>query len=275
MTTERIRIEVTQNGARAVRRDLEGLGAGADRASRSLGGLGSALKAAVAGAAVREVVRVADAHTNLSNRLRVVTRDEREMGAVRSELFRVANQTRGSVTDLSAVYGRLALTTRNLGLTQREVLELTESLQQATVLGGSSAQEASAALIQLSQGLGAGALRGQELNSVLEQTPMVAKVIADQLKVNVGDLKTLGEEGRITGRQIVDAFKSAREELAEKFGKSVPTVGQSIEVLKNVVTGLTGEIDSATSATAGLSTRILEFSEKLEKATPQDRKSVV
>lgn len=268
MADERIHIRVTSDGAKATRRDIEGLGAGADRASRSLGGLGSALKAAVAGAAVREIVKTADAYTNLSNRLRVITRDEQEMGAVRSELFRISNQTRASVTDLTAVYQRAAMATRVLGMTQRETLEFTESLQHAVALGGSSAQESAAALIQLSQGLGAGALRGEELNSVLEQTPMVAKVIADQLKVNVADLRTLGAEGKITGRDIVDAFKAARAELAEKFGKSVPTVGQSIEVLKNTTTELVGELDSATGASRLLSEGILSIAEGAREALP-------
>jgi tape measure domain-containing protein len=269
MATERIRIEVSQNGARAVRRDIEGLGAGANTASRALGGLGTALKAAVAGAVVRETIRIADSYTELSNRIRVVTRDEREMGAVRSELFRVANQTRGSVEDLSAVYGRLALTTKNLGLSQREVIELTESLQQATVLSGASSQSAAAALVQLSQGLGAGALRGEELNSVLEQTPVIAQTIADHMKVNIGDLRTLGAEGKITGRDVVDAFREARAELAVRFGKTVPTVSGAITVLKNTVTELVGQVDSATGATASLSRNIISFADSLREAAPQ------
>jgi tape measure domain-containing protein len=269
MPTERIRIEVSQNGARAVRRDIEGLGAGAQTASRALGGLGTALKAAVAGAVVRETIRIADSYTNLSNRIRVVTRDEREMGAVRSELFRVANQTRGSVEDLTTVYGRLALSTKSLGLSQREVIELTESLQQATALGGASTQEAAAALVQLSQGLGAGALRGQELNSVLEQAPIIAQTIADHLKVNVGDLKAMGEQGKITGRDVVDAFKAARTELADRFGNSVPTVSSAITVLGNTVTNLVGELDGATGATGGLSKGIIGISEDINEAMPQ------
>jgi tape measure domain-containing protein len=269
MTTERINIRITADGAKATRKDIEGLGAGADRASRSLGGLGAALKAVVAGAAVRETIRIADAYTNLSNRIRVVTRDEREMGAVRSELFRVANQTRGSVETVAEVYSRLALTTKSLGLSQREVITLTEELQQATILSGASSIEAAGALRQLAQGLGTGALRGEELNSVLENTPFIAQVIADHLKVNIGQLRAMGAEGKITGKIIVDAFREARGELAEKFGKTVPTVGQSIEVLKNTVTDLVGQIDSATGATSSLSQGILNFSNDLREAIPQ------
>lgn len=269
MGTERIRIQVTQDGARAARREVEGIGAGADKAARSMSALGAAIKAAVAGTVVRETIRIADAYTSLNNRIRVVTRSESEAVAVRSELFRVANQTRGSVDDLSAVYGRLALTTRNLGLTQREVIDLTEELQQATVLSGASSTEAAAALIQLSQGLGAGALRGEDLNSVLEHTPVIAQTIADHLKVNVGDLKTLGAEGKITGRDIVDAFKAARGELAERFGKSVPTVSQSVTVLKNAVTELVGELDGATGATGNLSQGIISLANEIKQSIPQ------
>jgi tape measure domain-containing protein len=269
MTTERIRIEFTQTGARAVRRDFEGVAAGANTASRALGGLGTALKAAVAGAVVRETIKLADGYTDLTNRIRVVTRSEQEAVAVRSELLRVSNQTRGDVDALGAVYGRLALTTKNLGLSQREVIDLTQSLQQATTLSGASTEGAAAALMQLSQGFSEGVLRGENLNSVLEQTPVIAQTIADGLKVDIGQLRALGAEGKIAPRDIVNAFKAAREELADRFGKAVPPVRQSITVLMNSVTELVGELDSATGATSTLSQNILSFAENLREAIPQ------
>lgn len=276
MTTESIKIRITSEGADRAARDIRGLGAGAKDAAAGLGGVGSALgslKRIVAGGALlalgREAIRTADAYTELTNRIRVVTRSEREAVAVRSDLFQIANRTRGSVTSLSEVYGRLALTTESLGLSQREVLQLTESLQQATVLSGASAQSASAALIQLSQGLGAGALRGEELNSVLENTPVIAQVIADQLGVNIGQLRKMGAEGKITGRQVVDAFASAREELAQRFGKAVPTVAQAMTVLKNTTVELAGELSTATGLSASLASTITDLANNTGDAIPE------
>lgn len=262
---ERIHIQVTQSGAKAVRRDIADLGSGAESATKGMAGLAGAIKGLVAAAAVREAVKLADAYTELTNRIRVVTRSEQEMSSVRSELFRVANQTRGSVESVSEVYSRLALTTKSLGMSQREVIQLTESLQQATILSGASSQEAAGALRQLAQGLGTGALRGEELNSVLENTPVVAQVIADHLKVNIGQLRQMGAEGKITGKNIVDAFKEARGELADRFGKTVPTVGQATTVLMNSLTKLVGEVNETTGATTGLVGVLIDLSKWLDE----------
>lgn len=268
-TTERIKIVVSQDGARATRRDIEGLGAGADKATRSLGGLGTALKAAVAGAAVRETIRIADGYTDLSNQVRFATKSEREMIAVRKELFDVSNQNRALVDATADTYGKLRLSTQALSLSQREVIQLTDTLSKATIVSGASNDNAANSLRQLGQGMAAGALRGDELNSVLENTPYIAEVIAKSVGKDIGAIRQMGAEGKITGKVIYEAFKGARQEIVERFGKTVPSVSQSITVMKNVVTELVGEIDGATGSTASLSKNIIAFAEDLREAIPQ------
>lgn len=267
--TERIRIVVTREGAKAARQDIEGIGAGADKASKSITGMGKALVAAATGVVVRETIRIADAYTDLSNKIRFATKSEQEMVAVRKELFQVANQNRASIEATADVYGKLRLSTQALGLSQREVIELTDTLSKATIVSGASNENAANSLRQLGQGMASGALRGDELNSVLENTPYIAEVIAKSLGKDIGAIRQMGAEGKITGKIIADAFKGARQEIAERFAKTVPTVSQSVEVLKNAVTELVGELDSATGSTASLSANIIGFAEDLREAIPQ------
>lgn len=268
MTTERIRIQVTQDGAKAVRRDIEGLGTGADKASAAFGALKGAVAAAIASKAVQETIRLADAYTDLTNKVRFATRSEQEMASVRSELFRVANQNRQSVETTADVYSKLRMSTQALGLSQNDVIELTDTLSKATVLSGASADSAANSLRQLGQGMAAGALRGDELNSVLENTPYIAQVIAESLGKDIGAIREMGAEGKITSKIIYDAFKGAREEIVEKFGARVPTVTESFTVMGNVVTKLVGEIDSATGASAGLADTLLRITTYLDEAIP-------
>lgn len=268
-TTERIRIQVTQDGAKAVRRDIEGLGAGAEKASGAMSMLGTAIKAAVAGAAVRETIRLADSYTDLTNKIRFATRSEQEMVSVRSELFKVDNQNRSSVETTADVYSKLRMSTQSLGLSQREVIELTDTLQKATVLSGASAENAANSLRQLGQGMAAGALRGDELNSVMENTPYIAKVIAESMGKTVGEVRALGAEGKITGEIIANTFKGARQSIVENFGKRVPTVTESLSVAGNVVMRLVGEMNDATGASAGLAKMIIEISNSVNDMIPQ------
>ncbi len=100
-------------------------------------------------------------------------------------------------------------------------------------ISGASAQEASAGLIQLSQGLASGTLRGDELRSVLEQLPKVADVIAQSLGITRGELRTFGEQGLITAEQVTTAFLEAGDELDRQFKQTAPTLGQAVVGLQN------------------------------------------
>jgi len=192
--------------------------------------------------ATQAVLRSADAYTALQNRLRAVTNSSEELARVQDRLFHVSRDTRSSVEANTELFSRLALSTRELGVSESQLIDFTRSLNQAIKLSGATATEAQAGILQLSQGMASGALRGDELRSVLEQLPAVADVIAKQLGVTRGKLREMGTEGKITAEVILDAFKSAREELSERFAKTVPTMSEAIVVLKDSFLRLVGTV---------------------------------
>lgn len=219
------------------------------------------------GLGIRELVGLTDTFTNLQNRVRTVTSTQEELATVTDELFRISNGTRQSFEATTEVYARTALAARDLGISQRQTLDFTESLNQAVILSGASAQEAQAGLIQLSQGLASGALRGDELRSVLEQLPVIADVIAQELGVTRGQLRELGAEGKISADIVLNAFANAREELAERFGETVPTIGQSFTVLRNQVIRLVGAFNESSGVAAAFSRGILFLADNIETVT--------
>jgi tape measure domain-containing protein len=216
---------------------------------------------------IRQLQQVVDTYTNIQNRLKLVTDGTAQLIGVTEELFKISNETRQSFEGTAEVYARTALATKELGLSQRETLDFTKSLNQAVILSGASATESSAGLIQLSQGLASGTLRGDELRSVLEQLPAVADVISKGLGVTRGELRKMGEQGLITADQIIDAFADAREELNDKFGQTVPTIAQSFVVLKNRVIEFTGEMDEASGASSKLAGLILTTADNVKNLT--------
>ena len=229
--------------------------------------LSRTLKGLVAAFGIRELQQTVDAYTNVQNRLKLVTDGTRNLKGVTEELFVISNSTRQSFESTAEVYARTALATKDLGLSQRDTLEFTKSLNQAVILSGASATESSAGLIQLSQGLAAGALRGDELRSVLEQLPAVADVIAKNLGVTRGELRKMGEAGAITADIVIDAFKNAREELNDKFGKTVPTIGQAFTTLRNNVIQFIGALDQATGASALIAKALITIGSNIETLT--------
>ena len=264
MTTERIDIVVSEKGARVVRRNIENIGKGADVAGNALRKLQGLLRVVAGGAALTALVRLVDTFTNLQNRLRLVTTGVGGLNVVTEKLFGIANRTRSSFEGTAEVFARTALALKDLGTSQQETLNFTESLNQAIILSGASAQESQAGLIQLSQGLASGALRGDELRSVLEQLPAVADVIAKGLGITRGELRELGTQGKITADIILESFKDAREELAEKFATTIPTIGQSLGVLKNSFIEFLGNLNTATGASEALARIILVVADNME-----------
>lgn len=264
MAEERIDIVITERGSRVVKRNLEDIGGGARKSADGVEFLKKALATLGAAITAGELVRLLDTFTNLQNRLRATGLEAQNLTAVYQQLLGVANSTRQSFEGTVETYGRLANSAKDMGLSQQELIDFTKSLNQAIALSGASATEAQAGMIQLAQGMASGVLRGDELNSVLEQLPTVADVIAKQLNVTRGQLRKMGEDGKITADIIFDAFQNARGELEERFGKAVPTIGQSFQVLKNNVIDLVGRFDQATGASEAISRALLFVSENLD-----------
>jgi tape measure domain-containing protein len=235
VATESLIIQINEKGALVVKRNIADIGKAAQ------GGIGpvEGLKRALAGISVlllaKQVLQLADSFATLQNKLRVVTNSQEELTSVTQSLFEISQDTRSSFEATAELYSRLSISSRELGLTQQQVLGFTESLNQAVILSGATAQEAEAAIRQLTQGIASGALRGDELRSVLENLPTVADTIAKSLGVTRGELRELGQQGKITAQDIIIAFQEARGELREGFGKTVPTIGQAFTVLRNAL----------------------------------------
>ena len=264
MPTERIDIIINERGSRRVRRNIREIGSEARRAHGGVSLLQSALLGIGGTLVIRQLAQIADSYTNIQNRLRVVTNGSRELTTVTGELFGVANRTRNEFEATVTIYQRLAAASGDLGTSQQQLLNFTESLNQAVTISGATAEEARGALIQLSQGIAATELRGQELRSVLEQLPFVAQVIADHFDVARGSLIKLGEQGKISAGAILEAFRNAREEIGERFARLIPTLSQSFTVFRNNLVGYIGRANESLGITQTLSIALIGLSENLD-----------
>ncbi|MEY2689955.1 MAG: hypothetical protein RL375_4155, partial [Pseudomonadota bacterium] len=214
-------------------------------AQRAFLGLGSGLAAA-------ELLRMADAATTLQNRLKLATGSAREAAVVYREVFTLAQQSRVSFTDLGDTYAKLARNARQLGLSQADMLAVTESIGNALAISGGSAESMNAALVQLGQGFASGVLRGEELNSVMEQTPRLAQAIAEGMGVTIGQLKKLGEEGKLTADVVARAIASQQAQLKAEVGSTTQTVSQALTTVRNAGVLTVGILDDMTGVSGAV-----------------------
>lgn len=187
----------------------------------NLNGLSRLFQIAVASFGAREIIQSADAFQLLRDRIRVFTGDVQSANAVFGDIVTLAARTRSSVESFAEAYNRVAIATKGLGLNSDQTLGIVTALQQSLRLSGATAQEASSVFIQLSQALSLGRLQGQELRAVLLSNATVANILAKEFGVTTGQLKELGEQGRLTSDRVIKALANNFELLngqAEKLG---------------------------------------------------------
>ena len=264
MATERIIIQFRADGTRVVQANIKGVGAAAKKASKSTDTLKNALKALIALETARRIIQLADSFTLLQNRIRVLTDSQAGLVRTTQALFETANRTRTSIESNALIFQRLTLATKGLVSGEEGVLEIVETLNKALQISGTTTQEAAAGTIQLAQGFAAGALRGDELRSVMEQLPIIASILEKELGVTRGGLRKLGKEGKITSEILVRAFQNNREEIAEKFGKVIPTISGQFVILRNNIIRMIGDLQDATGLFTGLGSAIRFAADNLE-----------
>jgi tape measure domain-containing protein len=201
---------------------------------------------------VREIVQVADAWNMMGARLKLATAGQNEFVIAQKALFDIAQRIGVPIAEVSTLYGKLQQAVRMLGGEQMDALSITESISQALRLSGASATEAQSSLLQFGQALASGVLRGEEFNSVVENSPRLAQALADGLNVPIGRLRKLAEEGRLTADVVVNALMSQKDKLAAEYSQLPATVSQAFQRLQNAFGQWVAQVDAATGITKKL-----------------------
>ncbi|MCP3679335.1 MAG: tape measure protein, partial [Gammaproteobacteria bacterium] len=210
--------------------------------SKSMSGLKKAFAAIGVALLVRQFVKLTDTYTGINDKLKLVTNGTKELKQRQQELFDIAQKSRSSFQSTAELYARLSRSTKELNVSNKDLLTVTDSINKAFLVSGASSEEASNAIRQLSQGLAAGALRGDEFNSVAEQAPRLQEAIAASLGVTVGELRALAAEGKITSKVIIDAMTGQAKTINDEFAQLTPTFGQVGQTLENTLLQIVGAV---------------------------------
>ena len=220
---------------------------------------------AVGAEMVRQVIQTADAWTSYANRIKLFTSSAKEAKKVSEDLFKIAQRTNQDFGGTVELFQRLAQSNKQLGLSQRELLGVLETLNQTIVISGTSAESAKAGLIQLGQGLAAGTLRGDELNSVMEQMPRLSMALAAGMGVGIGKLREMGQAGEITAQRVIQALQSQSTVVGEEYKVMTQTVGQAMTQMGNSLGRAVSQLNSAANATNSLAEKIALLAAEIDK----------
>ena len=245
-------------------RELIALTAQGEKTSSGIGNAFSKLTTYAAGfLTVATAISKVDMFTNLQNRLKLVTNSQQDLNTAMADTFRIAQESRQAWDSVVQVYQRFGDNAKNLNISMQQTAQLTDTVSKAVAISGASAASAEAALTQFGQALASNVLRGEELNSVLEQTPGLAKAIAQGMGITVGELRSVAAEGKITGEVLVAALTKAKASVDELFSRTDMTIAQSITVLSNEVTKFVGEAGRGSGAADALAGSIKLLAENI------------
>ncbi|AFQ50449.1 phage tail tape measure protein [Burkholderia cepacia] len=222
-------------------------------------------EAAAAAFGLHQLIEYADEWTNLSNRLKIVTRDQIDFAVAQNDVLRIAQATRQPLDATAELYQRIANNTGHLGLSIKQVGPLVETISKAVALSGVSADTARLGIVQLGQAFAAGQLRGQDLKSVLEELPGVADAIARGMGKGTSELKALAEDGKLTVENLIDALKNAGSSTDALFGKVDMTVGQAMTRLQTEIVAYVGHANEATGASAKMAQSVVYVADHLDE----------
>lgn len=208
-----------------------------DEAKKSADQLTQSLKSLVASyvsiQGLKKAVDLSDSLVSMRARLDRMNDGLQTTQELETMIYQSAQRSRGSFTDTMGLVSQLGTMAGDAFGSSKEIVQFAEQLNKQLALSGASGSSAQAAILQLEQGLASGVLRGDELNSVMEQAPALAKSIADYMQVSVGELRKMGSQGQITADIVKNALFAAAEDTNAEFEKTPMTWAQVWTVASN------------------------------------------
>lgn len=243
----------------------------ADQGGGALGFIGKLGAASVVGysltSLVGQYVRSADGLRRMNGQLRLATEGQEEFNAAQRALGHQADDYQAPLNGLYQLYSRLAPALRDANKSQADLLGVTEAVTASMKISNATAEESENSIIQFAQALGAGAFRGDEFNSVAEQSPRLMRALAEGLGVSRSALKGMADAGQLTTTVVVNGLLKALPKLREEAAKMPKTLDGSLTGLKNQATEAVGAFDNLTNFTTRLTEQVSGLASPLKKAS--------
>ena len=229
--------------------------------------VGLAIAAAFSFDAIRRVVLATDALQVMERRLQRFTGSAESADKTFKKLVGTANAVGSEIGNMTAIFERFSLIREDIGATNEQIVVMTDTLAKLGAIGGSSGEEISNSLVQLSQGLAGGVLRAEEFNSIIEQTPEIAKAIGEQMGLSLGEMRKAMLAGELTSDKVFRAILGATEKTNEEFEKMPKSIAMASQALTNDLLVAFSKLDDALGFTNAIAAGMNKMSFEVKRAS--------
>lgn len=245
------------NVGKKIKGDLDDLSASMGDFRTRFSGLLGGLSAAIS---IQGFTQLAEFYKEINAQLKIAAESQDDFNQSQRETKSIALETGQSLESIAGLYTKLRI---NAGLASEESAKLTNIIAKVTQIG-SKGPGVDAAIFQLQQGLASGTLRGEELNSVMEQTPMLAKSIADGLGITIGQLRKIAEQGGLTTEVVRDALFKMEADINRQFAKLPMTTRVAFQNIKTQAILKLGKLDEQFDITEGFSNTLQAIANNMQ-----------
>ena len=260
----KVRTRTAESNVNRLDRKTKALGRTADKTEKSFGTLSKVAAAIGSSLLISQITKYADAFSSLQNQLRQTVRTTSQLEDITGSLLSVSNRARVDFQATAELYTQLNLSTENLNLSTSELVRLTETISKSFAVSGKTAAESAGAIRQLGQAFSAGALRGDEFNSIAEGAPEIMRALQRELGKTQGELRDFAATGGITAEVLVNALGGAADVIDNKMDKATKTLSQSIQEANNNLTIFIGNSTVVKNIVGGAGEAIVTASNNIE-----------
>lgn len=207
---------------------------GARKVASAWGLVKKAIGSALAAISVQKVIELADSMTSTRARLDIMNDGLQTTDELQSMIMKSANRSRAAYQTTADAVSKMGIMAKDAFSNNDELIKFTELINKQFTIAGTSAAGIDAAMLQLTQAMSSGVLRGEELNSVFEQAPTIIQTIADYLDVPIGKIRDMAADGQITSTIVKNAMLASADEINAKFEAMPMTFAQVWTIAKNI-----------------------------------------
>ncbi|WP_454914980.1 tape measure protein [Xanthobacter sediminis] len=240
------------------------------RINNSFSAVGGKLLAVTGiGISAREIMAYADTWTRATNALKVAGLQGDELTSTMDALFAAAQRQGVPLEALTTLYGRVSRSAKELGASRHDLITFSEDVATALRVAGSSSEEASGSLMQLSQMLGSSRIQAEEFNSIADQVGPILEAAANGIEEaggSVNKLKALVNDGKISNVAFFKGFQIGVQSIRDQAATAEPTISSAFTRVQNAVARLVGEVDKSAGFTKTFVTEMTDFAGSVVKA---------
>lgn len=235
-----------------------------DRAEQAAGAFRNIVAAVASLATIRAVIGIADEMQNIRTRIGQLPQTVGDAGAAFDEVATRASAAGVKIDAYASLYTKVGNAAKDYIKTQEDLLGITDTISQALVVGGASAQEASAVMTQFSQALASGVLQGDEFRSMAEAAPQYLDKLSETMKIPREQLKKMASDGKLTAKAVIEATRQMSDYFGDKFKEMPMTVGRAMTVVGNRFARMLDKMNRDSNFVTTIANLILAGFDKIE-----------